>query len=137
VAQRLFLAAVRKTEPGELEITPRGGKIFCAQGDAGVDLAGAFGEEVENAHELMLVAGELLLLLLLHPATGIRGNFLPGIGGEAAIFGEPGLTQRVGVKRDRPPKRPVLVRHLAGEEIAGEPDRLGPDFADRGEMDVA
>src|SRR6266849_1175702 len=138
-AQGLFLAAVRKTELGELKIAPRGGQIFCAQRDAGVDLAGAFGEEVENAHELMLVADELLLVLFLRlrPATGIRGNFLPGFGGETAIFGKPDLTAHVGVKCDGAPKRPVLVRHLAGKEIAGEPHRLGPDFADRGEMDVA
>jgi hypothetical protein len=65
------------------------GLVLGTQGDAGLDLAGAFGEEVENADDLMLVADELLLLLRLHPATGMQGNLLPGFGGEAAIFGEP------------------------------------------------
>ena len=47
-ANSLFLAALRAAELGELQIAPLRGRILGAQRDAGVDLAVAFGEEVEN-----------------------------------------------------------------------------------------
>jgi hypothetical protein len=55
---------VRKTELGELQIAPLRGQIFCAQGDASVDLASAFGEEIEHAHELTPIAVEFIPLRL-------------------------------------------------------------------------
>jgi hypothetical protein len=61
--------AVRKTELGELQIAPLRGQIFCAQGDASVDLASAF-EEIENAHELTPIAVEFIPLRLCVTLTG-------------------------------------------------------------------
>src|SRR5665647_3633808 len=116
--KRRFLATMRQAELSELEIAPLRGQICGAQRDAGIDVAVALGEEIEDAHQLVAIDGVIILLPL---AARRRRRFSPCLAGEATIFGKPGLAEHVGEKRYRPLECSVVVCHLASKQIAGEP----------------
>ena len=105
-----------------------------AQGDPAVDVAVALGEEVEDAGQSIAPVGEVIARSRF---ARWRGQLLPGFERQAAIFGEASLAEHVGIEPYNGGRRPVLVLHLAGEEITSKTDGFGLRRTRRRKVDVS
>ena len=115
-------------------VAPRRSKILGAQGDAGLGIPVALGEEVDNGFQLVVIGGRILFISCISMA---RRNLVPGLFGEAAVFREALLSQNARIIRNSAFEGGVFAGSLALEKIAGELNRLRPRGLCRGEMDIA
>ena len=134
VTQRVRLASLLQTEPGEVQKMPRRRQIAAPQRDAGLDVACARGKMIDDPHQPIVSRRKVV-------AGGSprldRRDLLPCRGGELAIGRETRLAQNIGVSLGGSVERPPFTPDLASEEILGQRDPLGRRGLAGGEMDVS
>src|ERR1700733_13351244 len=107
----------------DAEIVMGTGKILRAKGDAAIEIAVARRETLEDGSELISPAE--LGAEVLRPAGAPRLDLFPGRGGRAAIFGQAGLAETVGIALACAGKEVPTRLHLAGEQIARQRGGIG------------